>query len=79
MVPTNLKNSCITNHFKKVPGVATYETFASRFGSFVMGTYPDKVTKRRARRLGEVNPTSVLVGIRLKDELGILSALNHIS
>ncbi len=54
------------------PGVATYEAFAARFSNFVLGTYPDRVTKRRTRRPGEVNPTSVLVGIRLRDEPGIV-------
>lgn len=55
------------------PGTATYEAFAARFSNFVLGTYPDKVSKRRTRRPGEANPTSVFIGIKLRDEPDIAS------
>ncbi len=61
------------------PGLATLATFSARLQDFLDASYPGQVSKRRVRKPGEGNPTSLLVGIRLRDEPGILRLPSCIS
>lgn len=61
----------------RYPG-ANYTAFATHLVNCLDNMFPGKVTKGRSRKLGEVNPTSVLKGVRLKGEPGILSTANCI-
>lgn len=61
----------------RCPGT-NYTAFAAHLVNYLDNMFPGKVTKGRSRRPGEVNPTSVLKGIRLKDEPGILPACSCI-
>lgn len=56
----------------------SYTAFAAQLMTYLDNTVPGKVVKHRSRRPGEVNPTSLLKGIRLRDEPGILSTTNCI-
>lgn len=56
----------------RYPGV-NYPAFAAHLVNCLDNVFPGKVTKHRSRRQGEANPISVLKGIRLRDEPGILS------
>lgn len=61
----------------RYPGV-NYPAFAAQLMTCLDNAFPGKVTKHRSRRQGETNPISVLKGIRLRDEPGILSTANCI-
>jgi putative DNA primase/helicase len=61
----------------RYPGTS-YTAFAAQLVTYLDNTFPGKVAKHRSRRPGEVNPISLLKGIRLRDEPGILSTTNCI-
>lgn len=61
----------------RYPGTS-YPAFAAQLMAYLGNMFPGKVTQCRKRRVNEANPTSLLKGIRRRDEPGILPTHNCI-